>query len=433
MSYPIYYGERLVAEVEATEGGIRAAYSQEWRDNPERFDMSLSLPIQEGPLEGAVLLAWLENLLPEGEPGYVFRQSLGVARGDILGQIEHTGGDLAGALRFGGQRSTAAADYRIIETDEALERIINELPHKPFLVGDEGVSMSLAGAQDKLPVAVIGGRIAIPINGAASTHILKPDNQRLWGSVANEAMCMVLAERCGLNVAPVSIGRAGRREYLLVERYDRRGSAEAEVSRLHQEDFCQALSRPPSAKYENNLTGVRGPSIEEMVGLIRQHMTAREIIAFLDAVIFNIAIGNVDSHAKNYSILLGQNSTELAPLYDLMSGLDWDGITQNHAQKIGGERRGRYIYKKHWERLAQACGLGVTPTLKRVKQVCTRILKELPKAVEQVREMGGHQMLDVFEASICARASLVMANADRDGSGPAPNVVADGSARRETY
>jgi hypothetical protein len=92
--------------------------------------------------------------------------------------------------------------YRAIPDADALERILNELPARPFLVGEDGVSMSLAGAQEKLPVAVIDGRIAVPTNGAPSTHILKPDNPRLPGSVQNEALCMVLARRIGLNVAP---------------------------------------------------------------------------------------------------------------------------------------------------------------------------------------------------------------------------------------
>jgi serine/threonine-protein kinase HipA len=49
------------------------------------------------------------------------------------------------------------------------------LRNKPFLVGDDGVSMSLAGGQTKLAVAVDdAGRICIPTNGSPSTHILKP-------------------------------------------------------------------------------------------------------------------------------------------------------------------------------------------------------------------------------------------------------------------
>jgi len=59
---------------------------------------------------------------------------------------------------------------------EDLERVIEELPNKPFLVGEEGISMSLAGAQTKLAVAVDDtGRVCIPMNGSPSTHILKPE------------------------------------------------------------------------------------------------------------------------------------------------------------------------------------------------------------------------------------------------------------------
>lgn len=87
---------------------------------------------------------------------------------------------------------------------------------------------------------------------------------------------MVLARRIGLEAAPVTTGIAGGRSYLLVGRYDRAGTGH-EVYRLHQEDFCQALARPPAAKYEFNGTGTRGPSIADLFALVRQHMTARDI------------------------------------------------------------------------------------------------------------------------------------------------------------
>ena len=70
-------------------------------------------------------------------------------------------------------------------------------------------------------MAYARGEFAIPVDGAPSTHILKPDNDRLYGSVQNEALCMILARRAGLSVAEVSTGVAGTRSYLLVKRYDR--------------------------------------------------------------------------------------------------------------------------------------------------------------------------------------------------------------------
>ena len=110
-------------------------------------------------------------------------QLLGMARSDVIGLLSATGGDTAGALSIGqpgsDRLSSMEADRHARKT---LRAVIDELPNKPFLVGEEGVSMSLAGAQTKLAVAVDqDGRICIPMNGSPSTHILKPDSPRLWG------------------------------------------------------------------------------------------------------------------------------------------------------------------------------------------------------------------------------------------------------------
>lgn len=363
------------------------------------------------------------NLLPEGEPLRAMTRALGAAPEDALGLIAQTGNDLAGALSIALQQPRGKPGYRTIPDADALARIIEELPARPFLVGEDGISMNLAGAQEKLPVAIIDGQIAVPINGAPSTHILKPDNPRLPGSVQNEALCMVLARRIGLNVAPVTTGIAGQRSYLLVERYDRTGTGN-NVRRLHQEDCCQALGRPPAAKYEFNGTVTRGPSIADMFAVVRKHMTARDITRLLDAVIFNIAIGNVDSHAKNYSILLGPGAAQLAPLYDLMSGLAWTKITQNHAQAIGGQRRGRHIYGRHWRRMAEAAGLAAPGTVQRVEQVTARLLRELPAAVEEVAAMpAGFSMLEFFRKEIAERATEVQVHAGQEGEPEASGAV----------
>lgn len=344
----LFHRDRPVAEVTPSSAGPTLTYAETWRASPEAFPVSLSMSMEEAAWPPEVVVPWLLNLLPEGEPMRAMQRALGVAQEDVIGLVSAAGGDLAGALRVGGPRREQGG-YRPVSSPEDLERIIGELPRKPFLAGDEGVTMSLAGAQDKLPAALVDGQIAVPLDGAPSTHILKPDNPRLPGRVQNEALCMVLAARCRLPTAPVTTGPAGDRTWLLVDRYDRAGQPPA-ATRLHQEDFCQALGLPPGAKYERNQTGVRGLSLADMFALVRQHMTAVDITRLLDAVVFNIAIGNVDSHAKNYSILLTADGAALAPLYDLMSGLPWPGITQNHAQAVGGQARGRHIQARHWRR-----------------------------------------------------------------------------------
>ncbi len=424
----LFYGEAPVADIQASPAGPFLIYRDDWLKDRRAFPVSLSMPLIQTMWPPETALPWLMNLLPEGEPLRAMQRALGVAQEDVLSMISSTGGDLAGALRMGAPRPDGG-DYRPIPGEAALETIIGELPRKPFLVGDDGVTMSLAGAQEKLPVAVIGDGLAIAVNGAPSTHILKPDNLRLPGSVQNEALCMILAARCGLRVAPVITGRAGERTYILVDRYDRQGRPEDGVDRRHQEDFCQALGRPPGAKYERNQVGTRGPSLAEMFNLVREHMTAVDINRLLDAVIFNIAIGNVDSHAKNYSILLTSGAAALAPLYDLMSGLPWGGITQNHAQAVGEQTRGRHIQARHWRRMAHACGLASAATVRRVGTVTGRLLVELDFAAAQVAAMpaGAGPMLELFVRNIRERVRLVGLNAQRDDD-PAPD---EGAAFRD--
>lgn len=153
-----------------------------------------------------------------------------------------------------------------------------------------------------------------------------------------------------------------------------------------------------------------------MFALVRQHMTARDITRLLDAVILNIAIGNVDFHAKNYSILLGPNGAKFAPLYDLMSGLAWANITQNHAQAIGGQRRGHHIYGRHWRHLAEAAGIAARGTIQRVDRVTSRLLRELPAAIEEVAAMPAcSAMLNIFAKEIEERATEVKAHAAQEG------------------
>ncbi len=70
--------------------------------------------------------------------------------------------------------------------------------------GDADLRLSLAGAQDKLPVVAEGGRIGLPRFGTPSTHILKPTIPGIEASVLNEGFCMALAAALKLDVALAS-------------------------------------------------------------------------------------------------------------------------------------------------------------------------------------------------------------------------------------
>jgi serine/threonine-protein kinase HipA len=356
---------------------------------------------------------------PEASQLHAVGRILGAAPEDVIGILKEIGRDTAGALSIGEPGTTSAKAWRKVADAVALERIIDELPSKPFLVGEDGVSMSLAGVQTKLGVAVgSDGDIHIPINGAPSTHILKPDSERLFGGVHNEALCLCLATRCGLNAPAIATGKAGARAYLLVKRYDRFEQA-GHWRRLHQEDFCQALGKPPSAKYEANQSGIRGPTLADMFAVIRKLGSASDVLSMLDYVIFNILVCNVDAHAKNYSLLISGRGFQLAPIYDVMCGAVWPNVTSNLAQKIAGKNRGEHLKRRHWERFAAECGLNPTRTVARVETLALLVRDKLRPAAAEVEAMpaGPHAMMEPFCEAIDQRVRAVLSGlADVSGS-----------------
>ena len=256
INLPVYFEQRLVGRIDVDRSGPGFTYDPDWAGLRGSSPISMTMPLKADRIGPDVFLPWAANLLPESEQLRTLGQLLGLSRSDVIGLLSAIGGDTAGALSIGKPGRTATVQWRSVETAAELEALIGGLPSKPFLAGEEGVSMSLAGAQTKLAVAIDEvGRISIPMNGSPSTHILKPDVSRLLGSVYNEAFCLTLARRIKLPTPNVTTGRAGQRTYLVVERYDRR-YVSGRWRRLHQEDYCQALGRPPSAKYETNKTGM---------------------------------------------------------------------------------------------------------------------------------------------------------------------------------
>ena len=418
---PVFYEARTVGSIEVGADGPTFLYDPEWLRTRGAFPLSILMPLSTRPVKPALFLPWAANLLPEGAQLRTVGLTIGASPDDVIGILTKIGRDTAGALSIGQPGSTSPGDWKPVKNAADLERIINELPKKPLLAGDEGVSMSLAGVQNKLGVAINAkNQICIPTDGAPSTHILKPDSEQLFGGVQNEALCLTLARRCGLNVPAVTTGTAGKRTYFLINRYDRIQQGDR-WRRLHQEDFCQALGKPPSAKYESNQTGIKGPTLVEMFALTRNAMGARDVLALLDQVIFNIIACNTDAHAKNYSLMISGKGFSLAPVYDVMCAAAWDGITKNLAQKIADKNRGEYLKRRHWERFATECGLNPTQTVRRVETLASAVLNEITAAADEVNAMpaGTHVMMKHFVASIEKRARTVIAGLKEEEAAPA--------------
>jgi serine/threonine-protein kinase HipA len=292
--------------------------------------------------------------------------------------LERIGGECAGAVSLLPEDAPAptVGEARVRELSEReLEDIVAELPRRPLMAGREGLRLSLAGSQSKLPVLVRDAHIALPLGNTPSTHIIKPEPERFPGLVTTEVLCMTLARAVGLNVPPVSIRPVGDKPCIVVQRYDRTIGADGSVTRVHQEDFCQALGFPPERKYQQE----GGPLLRDCIGLLREWSTvaALDIRDFLDGLIFNVLIGNADAHGKNYSILYRRTERRLAPLYDLVCTLAWPELSKTPAMKIGKSDSIETITPAHWRKTAQESRVGWPMLRERITDLCGKAIEGL--------------------------------------------------------
>jgi len=383
----IYYGNRLTGTLWLDERQrFVFAYNPEWLKASGSFSLSLSLPLRAGPYADDAARPFFANLLPEGDLRQLIARRLHISEQNIYGLLEKIGGDCAGAISIlpHPQGLAETSGYRELD-EEALHEVLAELPKRPFLAGEEGIRLSLAGAQNKLPVYVENDRICIATGNSPSTHILKPAIPGLEGSVENEAFCMALGRRLGLPVAEAVI-RKNQDTILMVTRYDRKRAKDGTVMRVHQEDFCQALGILPEQKYESE----GGPSLSQCFALLKEASIrpAVDRRSLLGWVIFNVLIGNADAHAKNLSLLLAHPGPCLAPFYDIISTQVYPHLAAKMAMKIGGENRPDWLQPRHWERLADNTGLKRGYVLTAVRNIASRIVDEAESLVRAFEEAG---------------------------------------------
>ncbi|AXI48757.1 type II toxin-antitoxin system HipA family toxin [Sulfitobacter sp. SK012] len=403
----VYYEAFNVGQIDAhNDGKLSFVYDKRWLATKASFPLSVTMPLAEHPYPDHVITPWLANLLPEEQQLLTLSRALGLSSTDALAILKEIGGDTAGAISIGEPSDRAAWSYRPItnyygteDPQDALTAHFKDLGQRPFLAGEDGVRLSLAGGQKKTALAVLdaagaaklglpekGDQLAIPMSGAPSTIIIKPDNPNLPGIVENEAYCLTLAKLIGMAVADVSIVDVGDRTALAVARYDRITRKDGSLRRLHQEDFAQANGIFPSQKYEQGT--VAGLNLNQLLKTAK-HLPAQDALTLQDQVIFNILVANTDAHAKNYSMILN-GGPQMAPLYDVSTVLHWDHVNQYHAQKLAGrKRKPADMARRHWERIADAAGYSPRGIRLRVQELVDAMVAKRVDAVEVVNAKHG--------------------------------------------
>lgn len=371
-------------------------YEPAWREQPDAFPLSLSMPLNKAEHGSRATSAFLWGLLPD-DPRVIesWARQYDIARTDVTALLANVGEDCAGAVQIvplGRRRDALGAPTKVDQntsiewlSPRAVGRLLAALRTNPAAGRSSSAQgqFSLAGAQPKTALYHADGKWGIPKGRVPSTHILKPPVLDLANVAYNEHACLALARELGLTAAHSSVKRFDEEIAIVVERYDR-VSVNGVVTRVHQEDMCQALAIPPTHKYEPD----GGPTLVDVAALLNRHSSdpQQDLAHFIEANAFNWLIAAPDAHAKNYSILHAAGPVHrLAPFYDVISALPYPKQWTNGvslAMKVGGERRVDAISGTHWRAVAREVGLPPQALVARIAELGER----MPAAIDRVIE-----------------------------------------------
>ncbi len=369
-----------VGQLEQTKDGkLRFQYHE------DATRISLSMPLENKRYGNMPCEKYFGGLLPESEAAKkAIGKKFGANPKSTFSLLRAIGRDCAGAISFHEPEDPIVPDSSLeIKmqplSESELEQHIKELPLKPLFMGVEGMRLSLAGVQEKAAVCLVDDKIAMPLEGTPTTHILKPTILKFPGSVQNEYICLRTAARLTLPVPKVKIGRAGEEMYLLVERYDRKFDGDKRILRLHQEDFCQALG------FREKYQRFGGPGFKDSFGLLmRTRIPIRDRDLLMRAAVFNYLMGNNDAHGKNFAILYDTNGNpHLAPFYDMLCTQAYDELTDDMCMKVGDHYSFKDIKESDWQGLCKVTGFSFTS----MKKIIHTFVEQVVASIQEERKL----------------------------------------------
>ena len=395
----VFLNSRFVGRLNRlASGAVDFQYDTSWLEWTHAMPVSLSLPLREDRYIGQPVIAVFDNLLPDNDSiRRRMAEHVHAQGADTYSLLAAIGRDCVGALQFlpdDSQPGPAGALEGKPVSDGEITDILGNLASAPLGLGeDEDFRISIAGAQEKTALLFWKNRWYKPLGTTATTHILKPqigqlpNGINLSSSVENEFLCLKLTKALGIPSAEVVIVEFGGKRVLIVERFDRRWTQDNRLLRLPQEDCCQALSVPPTRKYESD----GGPSIPDILNLFKGSDVPDEDQAmFLKAILVFWLMGATDGHAKNFSIHLSSGGRfRMTPLYDVLSAqpsVDAGQIQHNKmklAMAVGNSRHYTVnsVTTRYFIETAGRAGIGASV----VEKIIDDIRVKASDAIEQVK------------------------------------------------
>jgi serine/threonine-protein kinase HipA len=410
----IMEGREMGRVVRTDTGKLSFTYNEQWRNAPDAYPLSISMPLALTEHGNAKIDPFLWGLLPDNSSVLdQWGRRFHVSPRNAFGLVANVGEDCAGAVQFVQPERLDAIlgetppEIEWLDDAAIAERLrVLRADHSAWRIPRDTGQFSLAGAQPKTAFLFENGRWGVPSGRVPTTHILKPPTGDLDGHVENEHFCLELARALGLPAVSSRIMHFQDETAIVVERYDR-VRINAVLRRVHQEDMCQALSLPPTRKYQNE----GGPGIRDIVDLLKTCSTnpREDVGAFLDSIAFNWVIAGTDAHGKNYALLIGsEGRVRLAPLYDLASVLPYPDIDIERTKlsmRLGGEYRLRTIGLHHWRNLAEELRLDPDALTHRVDDFARQLGDYVSQVKHRMTNEGlSHPLIARLADALTARS-----------------------------
>lgn len=410
----VYLHDQLIGYLGQHGSDAWFKYSESAVSSPDRpkHQLSVHLPVRDEVYPHEETLAWFDNLLLESDTRAALARATQQDLRDVPGLLGQVGGECAGAVALWphGAEPPTDATYRPYSRAQ-LGVLFDESHGEQFTQAQLESRQSMSGVQDKLVFRRRATSYDLPLAGAPGDVILKRPSPRYPGLVENEYACQRLVAALGLEAAePTAL--AGNLYLLESRRFDRLHEEQGAIRRLHQEDFCQVLGRLPRSKYQRN----GGPGFGDLAAALRRHSAqpAADLSRLLRMGIANLCIGNMDAHAKNFSLLYTDAGIRLAPFYDVVSTLVYAALPPAYSMHIGGASQPRELGPAAVERFAR--DLQVTPAAVRaaIGEVTDALTLTWPDVVSAaILETGHAPVYDQITAIIESQSALVRTAAVR--------------------
>lgn len=362
----------------------RPVLGQKFEDDLERVHRSR---------RGRDLPDFFANLVPEGRLREVIEGAAGIEPGDSFSLLSFVGRDLPGAVvvrPLEAHFPDAWSEANVPPT-EAEKREPQE--------ATESLRFSLAGVQLKFSMLRKEDRLTLPASDQGGEWLVKFDSPTFPHLPENEFSMLQWAAEAEFEVPehhlhPASelTGIAARlaihdTRVLAIRRYDRT----AEGTRVHQEDFAQAIGLPPDKKYDLI-------TYEVMARLIERFIDRDAVDELIRHLVFVVACGNNDAHLKNWSMLYPDGvRARWSPLYDQVATVAWPAPDHKLSLKLAGVKPFAQIDRAAFERLAARAELDpsstlrqVDETLDRLRHAWARIQADLPLPKEHAKALREH-------------------------------------------